>query len=308
MRSLGKVALLLALVGTGTVAWLSAQNPPAPTPAKSPEEDALRTQLKAYADAYRAGDLEKLSAYWSAESEFIDLDGTITKGKDAILKLFRESMKDAKLEAFEAKITSLRIVRGDLAFVDGTATATLPNAEPEMGAFQSIWAKTNGQWQIVSVRDVELTVEETTLPSSARLRTFDPYVGEWSYTDNGTTVTMSCKKTLKDNFFMIEQVVKVKGEEKLSLVQMVGWDPLLGDVHSWMFDSAGGYGESIWELRGNEWLIDAYGVRPDGRTASSINSLRFVDKNTIEWSSSFREVDGEELPDLKVRYTRVAAK
>ena len=125
---------------------------------------------------------------------------------------------------------------------------------------------------------------------------------------HNTAVTLSCRRTQKQSFLLIEQTVTVKGEEVLSLKQVIGWDPLRQQFRSWVFDSAGGFGGGLWERHGNEWFVAAEGVRADGREASATNRWRYVDGDTFEWAATHREIDGEPVPDLHVRYTRQPGK
>jgi hypothetical protein len=86
---------------------------------------------------------------------------------------------------------------------------------------------------------------------------------------------------------------------------VIGWDPQERQIRSWVFDSAGGFGNGLWERRGNEWHVNSSGTRADGRSASSVNLWHFIDDVTLEWSATDREIDGEALPDTNARYTRV---
>ena len=161
---------------------------------------------------------------------------------------------------------------------------------------------------LLSVRDLSDPADADTNPSAVQLRQLDWLVGEWRSQDKETVITISCRWTQKQSFLLIEQAVRVKGEEVLSLTQVIGWDPVREQFRSWVFDSAGGFGQGLWERRGNEWVVSAEGVRSDGQEASGTNSWHFIDANTFEWSATDREIGGEPAPDVKVRYTRQAGK
>jgi uncharacterized protein (TIGR02246 family) len=307
MRKLRVSLFAAAMLVAGWAALIYAQQPAALPPTASTEEATLRATLTAYGTAYRQSDVEKVLAIWAPDAEYVDDEGTVTKGRDAIGKLFRQEFAGKKFESFHAIVTSLRFLRPDLAIVDGTASATVPDGTPDSGAFTSIWTKTNGQWLILSVRDLPDSAPESAPVPGAHLEPLDRLIGEWVSKDKDTVITINCRRSNKQSYLLVEQTVRVKGVEQLTLTQVIGWDPHREQIRSWVFDSAGGFGEGFWQRRGNEWFVDSTGVRVDGRTASSVNIWHFVDDNTLDWSSTDREIDGEALPDVRARYVRQAA-
>ncbi len=301
-RTLG--ATLLAGLGLCFAVAL-AQKPAASALA---DEEAVRKTIELYTAAYNKGDLQTVMTFWADGAEFVDEGGAVTRGKEAIAALFKKGLAEPKGKTMRIKVGSLRHLRPDLATQDGTAEVKTPDGTSDTGDFAVVWTKTGDKWQILSVRDLPGAAEAGGNPSAAQLRQLDWLLGEWSHQDKETAVTLSCRRTQKQSFLLIEQTVRIKGEEVLSLTQVIGWDPLRQQFRSWVFDSAGGFGGGLWERRGNEWWVAAEGVRSDGREASGINSWRYVDANTFEWAATDREIDGEPAPDLKVRYTRQAAK
>lgn len=301
------VMIALASLGAGA-AFLVAQQPAEQTPpakaAASPDEQALRATLAAYSTAYKANDVDRILAFWADDAEFVDEDGEVTKGRDALAKGFRERAASRNLADFQAKITSLRFLRGDLAMADGTIKAVDADGSSDSGAFQSLWTKAaDGQWRILSVRS-QVSDDETP-ENVVRLQPLERLIGEWVHRSGDTEITIKCRRANKQCFLVAEQSVKVKGTETLSNTIVIGWDPQEHLIRSWVFDSAGGFGSGLWQRRGNEFQVDSTGTRADGRSASSLNSWNFINDDTLEWSATDREIDGEALPDTNARYTRV---
>jgi hypothetical protein len=81
-------------------------------------------------------------------------------------------------------------------------------------------------------------------------------------------------------------------------MQFVGWDPALKQIRSWVFDSDGGFGEGIWEKRGDRWIVKSKATLPDGRQGSFTSVLRPLDENSFAWQKLTRIVDGEILPNI----------
>ena len=87
---------------------------------------------------------------------------------------------------------------------------------------------------------------------------------------------------------------------------MIGKDPRTGLLHSWMFESDGGFGEAVWNWDGKQWRLDAAGVEADGGETTATNLLTPLDKDSFTWQSIDRTVDGEDAPDIPpVKVVRV---
>ena len=92
----------------------------------------------------------------------------------------------------------------------------------------------------------------------------------------------------------------------LSGTQLIGKDPRTGLLHSWLFESDGGFGEAVWNWDGKQWRLDAAGVEPDGGETSATNLLTPIDKDSFTWQSIGRKAGDEDLPDVApVKVTRV---
>ena len=93
--------------------------------------------------------------------------------------------------------------------------------------------------------------------------------------------------------------VRIRGRAEMSGTQLIGWDPRLKQVRSWVFDSDGGFSESHWSRDGERWVIKSSGVVKDGRAASATNILTRVNRDTIRWTSVDRTLGSEVLPDAE---------
>jgi uncharacterized protein (TIGR02246 family) len=303
MRKTTMSAVAVAALGIGlTMAF--GQRPVAATG----DEESIRKTIETYVAAYNKGDLDAVMSNWADGAEFVNEDGVAARGKEAVANLFRKGLAEQKGKTMRGKVASIRLLRKDLAIVDGTSEIANADGTSDKGPFTSVWAKTGDKWQIISLRDLPSGDDAEANGSAAGLRSLDWLVGEWVYQDKDTVVTISCKKSHKESFLRLEQVVRVKGEETLSLTQVIGWDPHRQQLRSWVFDSAGGFGNGLWDRDGNKWIVDVDGVRADGRVASGINMWRFVDANSFEWAATDRQIDGEPAPDLHVKYTRQSIK
>jgi len=123
--------------------------------------------------------------------------------------------------------------------------------------------------------------------------------------DGGSAVVRSsCRWSEDRNFLLQEFNLQISGRNSMQVSQRIGWDPLNKRIRSWVFDSEGGYGESLWTRNGDTWLIKATGVRPDGQTASATNMLVPAGKDSYVWRSNDRIVGDEVVAPIEVKVVR----
>src|SRR5262249_50569662 len=143
-------------------------------------------------------------------------------------------------------------------------------------------------------------------PASAQeqLRALAWLVGDWVDDGGNTVVVSSCRWSKDRNFLLQDFKLEVNGRDAMDVTQRIGWDPLAKQIHSWVFDSEGGSGESLWTPDGKGWIIKATGVRPDGTTASATNQLVPTGRDGYVWRSVDRVVAGERQPPTEVKVVR----
>jgi uncharacterized protein (TIGR02246 family) len=267
------------------------------------DEQAIREAVNAYANAFNKADLDGLASVWAANAEYIDQKGAVTKGRTAIRDLFKRylsGLKDAKI-AF--KITSIRPLSPEVALQDGTSKLTLADGQIHDGHFAAVWFKKEGKWKLQSVRD--LPGEATaTAGASGAIKELEWMVGDWKAEKEG--INVSVRWALNQAFLSQEYKVK-RGDSEIEVKQLIGFDPLTGQIKSWTFDSLGGYGEGLWKRDGNSWVIETAGVLPDGQTGTALNIIRHEDDQHALFQVKRREVGGQPIADSEVKLVRKAS-
>src|SRR5947209_19989513 len=91
-----------------------------PAPAAEPfdkakEEAALQKNAEAFCEAFNKGDAKALAAFFTDDGDIIDQDGRQIKGRKAIEETYAKIFATTKGAKLFIKITSLRVVRPDLA-------------------------------------------------------------------------------------------------------------------------------------------------------------------------------------------------
>jgi uncharacterized protein (TIGR02246 family) len=267
------------------------------------DEQAVRQAVAAYAEAFNKGDLAALAAFWAPDAEFIDESGTVTKGRDAIAALFKKAIADGKGAKMALKVTSVRPLTKDVMMQDGTSAITAADGSVDQGRYTAVWVRTDGKWQVRSARDLPGDADAAA-GAGGPLKELAWSVGEWEGEKGGVSVTV--RWVLNQAYLSQEFRVK-EADGEMSVMQLVGYDPLGGQIKSWTFDSRGGYGEGLWTRDGNSWVVETTGVLPGGQTGRGVNVIRYVDENTIVFQSRDREVGGQPIPNSEVKLVRKPA-
>jgi uncharacterized protein (TIGR02246 family) len=291
--------LVTAMVGLAVLALAFGQAKP------TNEESAVRAAVESYTSAFNNGNLDGVMAHVAADADFIDDSGKQHKGKADLTDVFKQCLADLKGSKLKSTITSVRFVRPDVAIVDGKADVTAPDGTTESGRYTSTWTKSDGKWLLSCVRNLPDS-SATPEPAAAALHQLEWLVGDWTHEDPSYRVQVNGRWTLNKSFLALEYVARGKDGEDLTVLQYFGWDAGDEVIRSWFFDSKGGNGGGDWEREGNTWTAEWTGVLSDGRPASSVNSIQFIDDKTFVFRSVDREVDGLPLADLEVKFVRKA--
>jgi uncharacterized protein (TIGR02246 family) len=300
-----RILLVILVLSAGVLcafAWAQTRTVP---PAANGDQE-IRKASADYAAAYNNGDVNGLVAMFEPDAEYIDETGKSIRGRAALATLFKKGLDENKGSKLQIKTTSLRFLNEDIAMQDGTALLSLANGEANSSTFSSIWKKKDGKWLIHLARD--LSTEAVVSPDGPHtsLKELGWLVGEWTHEDKEkdtkTTITGTWMRGQK--FLMLEYSVRSKDVEVLSVTQIVGWDPTADQVHSWIFDSRGGFGEGAWIRQGSTWIEEVSGITADGRTGSHTSKWTHANDNSFTYESIDRDIDGNRLPDIKLTYQR----
>ena len=82
-------------------------------------------------------------------------------------------------------------------------------------------------------------------------------------------------------------------------MQIIGWDPTAKKIHSWVFDSDGGFSEGDWTHKDKRWIIKQHGTLPDGGKTTAINILKEIDNDSYTWESSIAKLMARCSPTSK---------
>jgi uncharacterized protein (TIGR02246 family) len=267
----------------------------------SADETDIRANIAKFVSAYNAGDAKAVAALFTPDGQIEDKEGDISEGRDAIEKTFAGLFADSPKKRIDVFVDSIRFVGADLAVEAGTTKETpAPNETPEYDRYTVLHVKRDGKWQMALARDEEGPVGT----AHDHLQPIAWLVGDWIDDGGSAVVASSCRWSEDGNFLLQNFKLQVNGRDEMNVSQRIGWDPAAKCVRSWVFDTEGGFGQSVWTRDGEGWLIKATGVRPDGTTASATNQLVSVGGDAYVWRSTDRVVAGEVQEPTEVKVVR----
>src|SRR6516164_5198002 len=268
---------------------------------RSADETAIRANIAQFVKAYNAGDSKAVAALFTPDGQTIDKEGNTAEGREAITQTFAELFAAMPKRQLEVFVDSIRFIGGDLAWEVGRTKETpAPGEPPEYDRYTVLHVKRDGKWQMAMARDEEGPVAT----GHEQLQPLAWLVGDWVDDAGSSVVLSSCRWSDDRNFLLQEFKLELNGRNAMNVSQRIGWDPLVKQIRSWVFDSEGGFGQSLWTREGNDWIIKATGVRPDGTTASATNLLVRTGTDGYVWRSMDRIVADERQPAMQVKVVR----
>jgi uncharacterized protein (TIGR02246 family) len=307
--------LAFIVVGLGA-AWerLSVQGPAltaaepagktnkAPTDAaREADADAVRAAVQDFIKVSDKADAKGLAALFTEEGEYVSNDGATLRGRAAMEDGYAQFFKKNPDVKLEVTIDSIRFVSQETAVLEGAARSYKAGkpGEPTISRISTLFVREKGKWLLALLR--EWPDEGTTLAD------VDWLIGTWESKSDAAYVRTTYEWEGSKNFIRAHFTIKEKDkDEVLSGTQFIGRDPRTGQLHSWLFESDGGFGEADWTWDGKAWSLDATGVEPDGDDVTATNILTPLGKDAFTWQSINRTVDDEDVTDIApVKVTRV---
>jgi uncharacterized protein (TIGR02246 family) len=298
---------LLGVLVAGT-ALCAADDPPQakPRPAsagaataapagRSDDEKAIRATIDAFAQAFQKGDAQAIAQLFTEDGEAVDPDGGTIQGREALQEHYAARFAAGPGDKLETTIEAIKILAPGVARETGRTQVTPSDGgTPVTSRYTALHVKRDGRWLVASVRELP----DHALSYYEHLKELEWLVGDWVEETADAVVLTSVAWTDDKNFLLRSFDVRVKGKPALTGTQRIGWDPLTKQIKSWVFDSHGGYGDGLWMRSGDQWVIKATGVRPDGRIATATQVLTYLNKDSLRWKSIDRTLGSEIAHDI----------
>ena len=293
------IALFLSFAAALSVAGLAQTPNPAP-----PEDAAVKANDRAYEAAYAKADVKALAAFFAEDAEYTTDEGRTFSGKSAIEEAFKAAFQTNKGGKLSIKSDSVRRLAPEVVLEKGSTTVTAKDGELSSSLYTVVYVKKDGDWkisQLVESPQPDLTPHE-------RLSELNWLVGEWEEADKTDHLTVHNQFVWArgGNFITRNVVIKRDGETTLEGWQIIGWDPVNEQIHSWTFDGAGGFSEGVWSRDGQKWLMRETGTSPDGSRTSADITFAKLSEDRFSWEANNRTLNGDPLPSLgRIEINRV---
>jgi uncharacterized protein (TIGR02246 family) len=288
--------MFLVLTGTNTLRGEEPND-------QSANEALIRKAAASYVEAFNKHDAQAVADHWSPDAVYLNrTSGEEVVGREAIAKQFAEQFKALPEAKLDIAVESIQFVSPNVAVEHGTVKFLAPNAKPEEIEYSAVNVKRDGKWLLDRVTDKS---KEGDPSHYEQLKGLEWMVGNWSDEATDAEAELDCKWTKNKSFLTRSFKVAIDGQDDVSGIQVVGWDPAAKAIRSWTFDSNGTFAEATWEHRGDRWFIRNRGVLPDGRSATMINVMKPIDENSFTWKTIERTAGGELLPNIdEIRIVR----
>lgn len=261
------------------------------------EAAAIRKRVESYVAAYNQHDAAAVAGHWSEDAVYVSPDtGKRIHGRAAIESMFKSLFDDDSTAKLSVTVDTIRLITPEVAIEDGTAELVSSDGEPEKSTYTAVNVKNDGVWYVDSVRETDTPPPPA--PEPSQLDQLAWLVGDWLDQDDEASIRTRWEWTKNKHFLTSTFSVNVEDRIELEGTQVIGWDPVAGQLRSWVFDSEGGFGEGVWRRAGNQWTVETKSTLHDGSQGSAVNVYTFVDENTFNWKSVDREMDGEAQPDI----------
>jgi uncharacterized protein (TIGR02246 family) len=289
---MNRILLCLIVLGGTIVNWsFAAQSAEPPR-----DEAAIRKADEAYVQAFNKHDAKSLADAWSPEAVYLNrATGAEVVGRAAIADQFTAVFKDQPEITLDLNVKSIRFISPNVAVEEGTAKTTAPKAEPEEEEYSAVFVKREGQWLLDRVTEKD---KEATPSRYEQLKPLEWMIGHWVDKDDNVDIETDCKWAKNQSFITRSFTVAAEGKVNMSGMQIIGWDPVAKAIHSWTFDSDGGFAEATWTFKKDRWFVQNKGFLADGRKASMTNVIKPVDQDSFTWQTVERTAGGELLPNI----------
>ncbi len=259
---------------------------------------AITKTAEAFVDAFQKGDANACANFWTPDGDYIDVDGRVLTGRQAIADDFTSFFAENKGLTVRIEVASIRFPTPDTAIEDGVTSILAPDASlPNRAHYTNLLVKKDGHWLLSSVRESPYIPPD----NYQKLQPLEWTIGEWIEDTTGPHVGRIRFEWSPDrNFLLATRAVAVQDLLLDNGSQRIGWDPAAKILRSWNFESDGGFGEGSWTKDGDKWVIKTSSVLRSGSLLTSTTVVTRIDPDTISWQMKDQQLDGKAVPDSPV--------
>ncbi|QDT52737.1 SnoaL-like domain protein [Caulifigura coniformis] len=274
--------------------------------AKEPDTDAIAKvvsdSVAAYQKAFASNDAKAIGALFTPEAEYVDEDGVVFHGREAIEAEFAAQMAGRPKGETSIEITSIRPIAATAIIEEGVSTFTPENdgAISHSRYVATHLRQPDGAWLIASIRELDAPPP---VPHE-RLKALAWLLGRWRQESGGSLVDTEWKWTDNGNYLISEFSVKEADGESMNGTHRIGWDAERGQFRSWIFGADGGSADGWWTPTDDSWSVQLNGVDTTGGRMSAVVRYERDGNDALVISQEQRTAGGAPLPSFSNRVVR----
>lgn len=250
-----------------------------------------------FISAFNEGKADVVASMFSGDCEFITEDGTQYHGQEEIKQLFTQYFADYPGVKVGLDIESIRSLGDNLAVEEGTRYVGINDQPLAQVRYVATLAKQDGKWKLASVREFS---DQAPMPNGGHLEPIAWMVGDWVSEGSDVVMKISYRWDESQNF-IVGTFTGMQGDQVvLKSDQRIGWDPSVGKIRSWFFDSDGGFATGYWTLLEEGWVLKSQSTSTDGSIGFADVVISPLDENRFRMIGADRIVDNERLPGFDV--------
>jgi len=268
---------------------------PASTDAKvDPTEATVRENIRDYVGIFNKHDAGGVASHWATDGISVNLEtGERTVGRESLQQEFDDFFEQYPQSRLSGRVDNLRIIRPDVALVEGRVTIFTGDGEPVESAYTAIMVKEQDQWLISNSQERDLPAPPTSYDA---LKDLEWLVGTWQDDVESASVITTVRWSDSRAFLIRSFKIQHEDGESLSGTQVIGWDPLNKQIRTWTFNSDGSFGEGFASKNNEDWMIKMSHVQGDGKVSSGTQVITRVDDDTISVQTIGETIDGVPVP------------
>ena len=256
-----------------------------------------------YTELFAARDAAALAALFTPEAEYVDGDGTVFHGREAIQNELTAAFEASPAGTIALEVVSIRPIAEGLILEEGGSTFT-PKDEGAVTQTRYIALharQSDGSWLLAAVRELA----PADLAPHERLKSLAWLVGDWrEEVDAGVTKT-SWKWSDDGVALLANFTVRDPAGQTRTGTHRVGWDAERKQFRSWIFDSTGGFADGWWTSHADgTWSVGLVGVDSEGSRIGVTLVYGADGPDKLFISQTNRSLGGEDLPDFTTRVVR----
>lgn len=261
-------------------------------------ENFIKKRLQDFTEAINQHRVEALPTFWTQDASLVNpTTSEVYKGKKEITAYLQKRSQEIAQRKLSFAFTPSKITfpAQNQAVVEGVVEIKAHGQLIQRHVRKIGLVNLSGQWYINDVREIEAMPAPSAF---SHLKELEWLIGNWKDSDQDVTITFSAKWDKFKNFIVQEFKMEIYGQTIMEGMQIIGWDPIEKHVHSWIYDSDGGFGQGVWMEKNGSWQVSLNYTFSDGSVGEATNIYSQINAQSYRYTSVDRSIDGEPIDNI----------